>query len=202
MFNFIAFFFFQGGAIAVRPDASGLAALVKKWEQVNHLYIVENFLRRLLSKEAGQKCGLSATLSDNGDISVVLAAIKSQDAGRCMAASKELMETINNPPKKVASNVLKPVAATAKVIPNKGLRTAKIIGTLNTLNQVTDALNKVGELPNKVQTQAKTSLHKGMNTMMKKTDEWEEGISGASISHVCLVTLVITLATGILLTTV
>ena len=118
-----------------------------------------------------------------------------------MAASKELMETVNNPPKKVASNVLKPVAATAKVIPNKG-RTAKIIGTLNALNQVTDALNKVGELPNKVQTQAKASLHKGMNTMMKKTDEWEEGISGASVSHVCLATLVITSATCILLTTV
>lgn len=177
--------------------------MVKKWEQVNHLYIVENFLRRLLSEEAGRKCRLSTTLSNNGDISVVLAAVKSRDAGRCMAASKELMETINNPPKKVASNVLKPVAATAKVVPSiKGGRTGKMIASLNALNQVTDALNKVGDLPNKVQTEAKASLHKGMNTMMKKTDEWEESISGASIAPACLATLVIALVAGILLTTV
>ena len=56
----------------------------------------------MLSTEAGQKCDLTATLSDDGDISVVLAAVKMQDAARCKAASKELVETINNPPKKVA----------------------------------------------------------------------------------------------------
>ena len=158
----------------------------------------------MLSTEAGQKCDLTATLSDDGDISVVLAAVKMQDAARCKAASKELVETINNPPKKVAGSILKPVAGSAKEVPSKSgegrTRTGKIVGALNPLNGVTDLLKKAGELPKKAQEEATKSVSKGLNKVAEKTDEWEEGISGASGSSTCLATLVVAVVAGTLLT--
>ena len=200
--NLISSFRCSGGAIDVSPDTSALAALAEHWEDVNHLYVLENFLRRMLSTEAGQKCDLTATLSDNGHISVVLAAAKMSDAARCKAASKELVESINNPPKKVANSILKPVAASAKEVPNKlgSGRTGKILGALNPLNGVTDMLNKAGELPKKAQEEATKSVNNGLKKVAEKTDEWEAGISGASGSSTCLATLAIALVAGTLMT--
>ena len=94
------------------------------------------------------------------------------------------------------------MAGSAKEVPSKSGegRTGKIVGALNPLNGVTDLLKKAGELPKKAQEEATKSVSKGLNKVAEKTDEWEEGISGASGSSTCLATLVVAVVAGTLLT--
>ena len=100
----------------VRPDSSALAELVQSWEEVNHLYMVENFLRHLLSNEEVSKCELTATLTNSGNFSVVISAATATDHTICLNAGKNLVQTINKKSSTTKDAMLSPVAKTAALI--------------------------------------------------------------------------------------
>jgi hypothetical protein len=100
----------------VQPDSSALAELMQSWEEVNHLYMVENFLRHLLSKEEASKCELTATLTNLGNFSVVLSAASATDHTICLNAGKNLVQAINDKSSTTQDAMLHPVAKTAALI--------------------------------------------------------------------------------------
>lgn len=100
----------------VRPDSAALAELAVSWEEINHLYVVENFLRHLLSKDEAEKCELTAILTNSGNFSVVLSATTPEDHSICLTASRNLVHTINNKTPASQDAMLQPVAMTAALI--------------------------------------------------------------------------------------
>ena len=100
----------------VHPDTKAVSALVSTWKDVNHMYIVENFLRKLLSDNASRKCELSATLTNAGNISVVLESIKAKDYTVCQASAKDLATAINGHVPEVEDSMLRPMAKTAALM--------------------------------------------------------------------------------------
>ncbi len=99
----------------MRPDIGALAGLVTHWEEMNHLYVVENFLRSLMVKETNGNsyCELSAALMDNGDISVALVPTQSKYTDTCLQASEGIAKLVNDPPQELINSILRPVAASA-----------------------------------------------------------------------------------------
>ena len=81
----------------VSPEATQLAELAKDWPEINHLYMIENFLRRLVPQEMASVCDLSLTLTDTGIIMLVLEAVNPQHSPTCQAAAMEVAERINTP---------------------------------------------------------------------------------------------------------
>ena len=84
-----------GAAVSIHPNAKGLADM----KESNHMYVVENFIRKLVPESASKNCHLTTTMTDKGDLSIVLEAVSGAHDTQCIAASKELVELINNPPK-------------------------------------------------------------------------------------------------------
>ena len=83
-------------------------------EASNHFYVVDNFIRRLVPEFATKKCHVSSVLTDKGDISVVFEALFHRNDKECAAASKELMDIINNPPTVLEENTVIKNLGTAK----------------------------------------------------------------------------------------
>lgn len=100
----------------MRPDAAQLAELARDWPEINHLYMVENFLRRLVPQEMVAQCELSLTLTDTGAIMLVLEAVQQQHSGACQAAAMEVAERINTP----SNDAVKPVVRTARLLGSLG----------------------------------------------------------------------------------
>lgn len=101
--------------MVVHPDSAALSELVDSWEEVNHLYVVENFLRHLLSKDEAQKCELTATLTTNGSFSVVLSSSTAAYHKICQTAANNLVQTINRNPA-TQDTMLHPVALKATLL--------------------------------------------------------------------------------------
>lgn len=99
----------------VHPDSVALSELVESWEEVNHLYVVENFLRHLLSKDEALKCELTATLTTNGSFSVVLSATTAANHKICQTAANNLVRTVNRNPR-AQDAMLHPVALKATLL--------------------------------------------------------------------------------------
>ena len=83
-------------------------------EASNHFYVVDNFIRRLVPEFTTKKCHVSSVLTDKGDISVVFEALFHRYDKECAAASKELMDIINNPPTVLEENTVIKNLGTAK----------------------------------------------------------------------------------------
>lgn len=125
----------------VRPDSDALTDLVKSWEEINHLYVVENFLRNLLSKEETSKCDVTATLTNSGNFSVVLSALSPTDHTTCFLAGKKLADSINSKSPRTQDAMLSPVAKTAALL-NPFNPGASIKGFLHTTqNQMISKAN-------------------------------------------------------------
>lgn len=77
----------------VKPDAKALANAGK----LNHLFELENIIRKLVPKYAAKKCRLTATVGTTGDIVVVLEAVEPRDTVDCLAASRDIVSAINTP---------------------------------------------------------------------------------------------------------
>lgn len=105
-----------GGAVIVDPDSPGLSELVASWEEVNHLYVAENFLRNLLSKDEASRCELTASLTNSGSFSVVLTATSAEDHKTCRMASRNLVQTINQKSSTAQDAMLHPMAMKASLI--------------------------------------------------------------------------------------
>ncbi len=113
----------------VHPDTQAMAALISTWKDINHMYIIENFLRKLLSPKASKNCELSATLTNTGNISVVLESLKGGDYSICTASAKQLAKEINGHYPALEDSMLRPMA-----------KTAALLGALNPLEQATNWL--------------------------------------------------------------
>ncbi len=164
----------------MHPDAGALAELVSNWEEVNHLYIVENFLRHLMKKETEGKshCELTAVLMDNGDISVTLAAVESKYADTCLQASEGIAKLVNNPPPELVNSVLRPMAVGARLVKSE---------SPSTTGEVKDSLD--GKTPEE-------------SAVVKDISDQLEGNSGASTPKAATLSLLIlsaVMATGLLL---
>lgn len=159
----------------IRPDATALASLAKLRKEVNHLYVVENYLRKLLTvtASANAKCVLSTTLTDYGRISVVLAAMDPEDTPVCVAARRELIEKIN----KNRKNKLQQMGGTAR-----------FLSPVNPVQQVVDSVNS------KAEETARTSYNdalEGLDNVASAASTQKKAVS--------LITFVAVLAVGILL---
>ena len=75
-------------------------------KESNHMYVVENFIRKLVPESASKNCHLTTTMTDKGDLSIVLEAVGGAHDTQCIAASKELVELINNPPKALETDTI------------------------------------------------------------------------------------------------
>ena len=144
----------------VRPDSKALAALVSNWEDVNHLYIVENFLRKLLPKTSATSCELTASVTNSGNISVILEAMDTKDVNICKQSTQELANAINSHSPNVEDSMLRPMALTAAMIGPMG-------GFNRFLERTQDT---VLSLPG----QAKGKLNDGLNYADRKTSRWED----------------------------
>ena len=95
-------------------DAPRLAVMVRRWPDINHLHMLEIFVRRLVPKEATSLCELSLTLTNNGSIMLVLEALNPQYSTTCQAASLALMDALSKPSKSRFNKVIKPAAFLAQ----------------------------------------------------------------------------------------
>ena len=151
----------------IRPDAVRLADLAQDWPEINHLYMVENFLRRLVPEEAKAHCELSLTLTDTGAIMMVLEAVKPQHSGACRAASMAVVETINQPSDDSSSDkVVKPLAKTGKLLGTIG---NKMMG-----NVVQDQASSVTSDLSKMKDEGMANTVDKYNDGMKSLDEWSK----------------------------
>ena len=140
--------------MVVHPDSAALSELVASWEEVNHLYIVENFLRHLLSKTEASKCELTATLMNNGSFSVVLSAFVAKYHKLCQTATNNLVRTINKSPA-AQDAMLHPVALKATLL-NALNPEAMFKGYL--LNAQNKAISKASDLRDEALTKANQAL--------------------------------------------
>ena len=98
----------------MKPDAAQLAELAKDWPEINHLYMVENFLRRLVPPGTAARCDVSLTLTDTGAISLMLEAVHQRHSATCQAAAMDVVEKINRPGG--AASAVRPLARTARLL--------------------------------------------------------------------------------------
>ena len=168
-----------GGAILVHPDSAALAELVKGWEEVNHLYMVENFLRHLLSEEEAFKCELMATLTNSGNFSVVLSAVTPTDHTTCLNAGKNLVQAINKKSSPTQDAMLHPVAMTAALM-NPFNPEATIKGfLLNTQNKM---MSKASNLRDQAASKANDALIEADRHVKEKQYSMANKAPGQSVS--------------------
>ena len=144
----------------VTLDTRLVSDFVSQWEGKNHLYVLINMFRGMLPKYAGDKCDLSGSMTDGGNISLVLEAINAGDHALCESALMHLAKKINNnhsfpmrPTFKIAANII-------EIITREGLKTLQdkitktpekiknVIGTKigETLEETEDRLDEVEEI--------------------------------------------------------
>ena len=98
----------------MRPESGQLAELARDWPEINHLYMVENFLRRLVPTESQSHCELSLTLTNTGAVMMVLEAVDPRHSAVCQAAAMEVAEKINRP--SYSDDSLRPLAREARLL--------------------------------------------------------------------------------------
>lgn len=170
----------------MKPDAAQLAELAKDWPEINHLYMVENFLRRLVSPEAAAQCDVSLTLTDTGAISLVLEAVHQQHSAMCQAAAIDVVEKINRPGGG-ANSAVRPLA-----------RTARLLGALGG-NVIEDSIKGqvdviTGDIE-KMRSDTSNKMAGAFNDNMKNLESYASEDSG---SGPVLVSLTAVLATAVL----
>lgn len=170
----------------MKPQASQLAELVKDWPEINHLYMIENFLRRLVPEQVTSLCDLSLTLTDTGDIMMVLEAVHDQQSGVCQAAAMEVTEKINTPS---SDSALEPVVRTARLLGGLG-------GSMiqNSVQEQSDLIT--GDVA-KMRADTTNKMAGTYNNQMKSVESYTNGgiaTGAASVSTVLVAALTVTLS--------
>lgn len=175
----------------VKPDAVQLAELAKDWPEINHLYMAENFMRKLVPQEMVAQCDLSLTLTDTGAIMLMLEAVQQTHSATCQAAAIDVAEKINSPSTSDES-VIKPLARTARLLSSIG---GNMIGD-SIKSQADIITNDV----NKMKADTTGSVTGVYNENMQKVESYaSEGSSSAESTLLASVTTV--LITTLLITT-
>lgn len=181
------------------PDSRSLAALASQWEDMNHLYVVENFLRRLLPEEVQARCSLSLALTDEGELSAAVAAIDSAESETCHRAASSLAGIINSPNKAVIDSALSPVVSKAEVVVATEAKVGKFMGGLNPINSAQNSLqDSVAGLNSKLSNTAAGAYNRGVEKMDQSADGLENklrsaaGITASPTPLCCVAMLVVT----------
>ena len=158
----------------IRPDAAQLAELAKYWPEVNHLYMVENYLRGLVPKDLEGACELSLTLTDTGAIMMVLESVKPKHSGACQAASMAVAEKINRPASEEEAVDKNPVAKTAKLMGSIGgnMFQSSVNGQINLMK---------GDI-NKMKSNTQGKAVGTYNDNMKSLEEYTNSSPALSVS--------------------
>ncbi len=130
----------------VHPDTEQMSTLFTTWTDVNHMYVVENFLRQLVSAKASRQCELSATFTTTGNISIVLESIQGGDYTVCKNSARELAREINGHYPAVEDSMLRPIAKTAFLL--DAINPVNIVNSFveETTDKITDtATNTVND---------------------------------------------------------
>lgn len=175
-----------GGGVEVKPDAVQLAELAKDWPEINHLYMVENFLRRLIPQEMAARCELSLTLTDSGAIMLMLEAVQQNHSATCQAAAIDVAEKINSPSAS-ANNAIKPLARTARLLGGNVIE--------NSIKSQTDLITKD---VNKMKSDATGNVAGVYNDNMKKVESYSSESSSSALLVSTTTVLIVTLL-GVLL---
>lgn len=157
----------------MRPDAVQLAELAKDWPEINHLYMVENFLRRLVPKEMAAQCDLSLTLTNSGAIMLMLEAVQQKHSATCQAAAIDVAEKINSPSSS-GNTAVKPLARTARLLGSIG---GNVIG--NSIKSQTDIITQDVD---KMKSDATSSVASAYNDNMKKVESYSSESSSSAES--------------------
>ena len=169
----------------MEPQAAQLTELVKDWPEINHLYMIENFLRRLVPEEVSSLCDLSLTLTDTGAIMMVLEAVHEQQSGACQAAAMEVTEKINQ--SSDDADALKPVARTARLL--AGLGGSMVQSSLS------DQTALVTGDVEKMRADTANKMAGSYNNQMKSVESYGSGVGTgvASVATVLATTLTVTI---------
>jgi len=184
-----------GGALVVFPNRRAMKALFSTWYEASHLYIMENFLRKHLSAHASQYCELSASLTNNGRISVTIQAIKPTHSAACLQGAGQLAHTINH---RYPKNKFAAPGKTAPLI--EGMIENAARGYVNKAN------NLAMDTAARAKAEAANKARSGADGFNKKTEMMQEQMeqaadekdnSGVSVS-VCISLLITLLAIGLI----
>lgn len=89
-------YFITGGIAQVSLNLQALNEFIAHHEEKNHLYVLENMFREMLPPYAARKCDLSASLTDTGNISLILEAVNPGDHQLCQDAILSITSSIKN----------------------------------------------------------------------------------------------------------
>lgn len=92
----IIFFVFPIGGIAqVALNNKALTEFISLHEDKNHLYVLENVFRDILPPYAVRKCDISGSMTDTGNVSLILEAVNPGDHQLCQDALRSMTNAIN-----------------------------------------------------------------------------------------------------------
>lgn len=182
-----------GGGVEVKPSTGQLAEMARDWPEINHLYMIENYLRRLVPGDVGSQCDLSLTLTNTGAIMLVLEAINTRHSTACQAAAMEVALKINKPSSQGGS--LRPLTRTARLLPGMIGNSIKqsVRGQVNTVTSDLTRAKSMGA--NKV-VNSYNSKVKGVENYANKK---QTSNSGSSLTPVMTLLLLAPLAAHLLL---
>lgn len=86
----------SGGIAQVSLNFQALNEFISHHEEKNHLYVLENMFREMLPPYAVSKCDLSTSLTDKGNISLILEAVNPGDHQLCQDAILSITNSIKN----------------------------------------------------------------------------------------------------------
>ena len=152
------------------------------------MYVVENFLYKLLPEGTVRRCRLTTALTDKGEISLVLEALDSKHSKRCSLAARELVEIVNKPPKVLAEETI----VTKLGVAAEGKKVGKHV-----LNTVKTAAKKSSK-------GAKVNTEEGKEKPEQKDEKEEkampkEEISGSAAQVASITLLVLTVSISLLI---
>ena len=178
----------------IRPEAAQLADLARDWPEINHLYIIENVLRRLVPGELQEECDLSLTLTDSGAIMMVLEAVEARHSAACQAAAMDVAERINTPssPSDDDDDTLKPLARTARLLGGFGANVAQ--------QSLQDQANIVTSDINSAQSSATNQAINSYNDRVKSLESYAQDESSSGSANLLTSSLPITLVLLLLAT--
>ena len=148
--------------------------MVTSWPEINHLYMVENFLRRMVPRQIEHECELSVTLTDTSAIMLVLEAVNPQHSGTCFAASMAVAEKINLPSAD-SDEVRKAVAETAKILDLLGQKTLE--------SNVNDRVNDASERAKEKTTDTQNNIINRYNDHVKNIGDKADSARNSAQVH-------------------
>lgn len=88
--------FLIGATAQVDLTSKALRKFMSDHKEKNHLYVLENMLREMLPPYAITKCDLTGSLTDEGNVSLILEAVNPGDHQLCQDALQVITSTTNS----------------------------------------------------------------------------------------------------------